>query len=182
MSRVSRPAAATSTAERIEIVPIRRQHIAGFHAAVDAIAKERRYLAMLEAPSLTHTRRRVLDSLRSGAVHVVAVVDDEVVGWCDLRPKAAPTLRHSAVLGMGVVAAFRGLGIGSRLLTATLEGARAGGIRRAELNVRSDNTAAIALYRRFGFVVEGTCRGYMCVDGVDYDALLMARLDPGTGR
>jgi hypothetical protein len=82
MSRVSRPAAATSTAERIEIVPIRRQHIAGFHAAVDAIAKERRYLAMLEAPSLTHTRRRVLDSLRSGAVHVVAVVDDEIVGPC----------------------------------------------------------------------------------------------------
>ncbi|MDH4165964.1 MAG: GNAT family N-acetyltransferase [Gammaproteobacteria bacterium] len=179
MSSVSWPTAATSTAARIEIVPIGRQHIAGFHAALDCVAKERRYLALLEAPSLWRTRRFVLASLQAGAVHVVAVAADRVVGWCDLRPKAAPALRHTAVLGMGVVAAFRSQGIGSRLLTAALGLAPARGIRRSELVVRSDNSAAIALYRRFGFVDEGTCRSYMRVDGADYDALLMARLDPG---
>ncbi|MBK7904229.1 MAG: GNAT family N-acetyltransferase [Proteobacteria bacterium] len=176
MSSVSWPAAATSTAEYLEIVPIGRQHIAGYHAALDGIAKERRYLAMLEAPSFLRTRRFVLDSLRTGAVHVVAVAADGVVGWCDLRPKAAPTLRHTAVLGMGIVAAYRGRGIGSRLLADTLELAWAQGIRRSELIVRADNLPAIALYRRFGFVTEGTCRKYLCVDGHDIDALLMARL------
>jgi ribosomal protein S18 acetylase RimI-like enzyme len=179
MSSVSWPTAATSTAAGIEIVPIGRQHIAGFHAALDCVAKERRYLAMLEAPSFWRTRRFVLASLQAGAVHVVAVADDRVVGWCDLRPKAAPVLRHTAVLGMGLVAAYRSQGIGSRLLTAALGLAPARGIRRSELIVRSDNSAAIALYRRFGFVDEGTCRNYMRVDDVDYDALLMARLDPG---
>jgi ribosomal protein S18 acetylase RimI-like enzyme len=176
MSSVSWPTAATSTAAGIEIVPIGRQHIAGFHAALDGVAKERRYLAMLEAPSFSRTRRFVLDSLQAGAVHVVAVADDKVVGWCDLRPKAAPTLRHTAVLGMGIVAAYRGHGIGSRLLATALELALARAIRRSELIVRSDNAPAIALYRRFGFVDEGTCRNYMSVDGVDYDALLMARI------
>ena len=178
MSNAPRPAAARSSPANLQIVPIGRVHLAGFHAAVDSVAKERRYLAMLEAPSFTRTRRLVLDSLRAGAVHVVAVAGDEVVGWCDLRPKAAPTLRHSAVLGMGVVAVYRGQGIGNRMLAPTLELAWARGIRRAELNVRSDNTAAIALYRRFGFVEEGACRNYVCIDGVDYDALLMARLAP----
>ena len=178
MSSASWPAATHSSPANLQIVPIGRAHLAGFHAAVDSVAKERRYLAMLEAPSFTRTRRLVLDSLRAGAVHVVAVAGDEVIGWCDLRPKTAPTLRHSAVLGMGIVAAYRGQGIGSRMLAATLELAWARGIRRAELNVRSDNAPAIALYRRFGFVEEGTCRNYMCVDGVDYDALLMARLAP----
>lgn len=178
MSSVSWSAAATSTAGNIEIVPIGRVHFAGFHAAVDGVAKERRYLAMLEAPSFARTRRFVLDSLRAGAVHLVAVAGDDVVGWCDLRPKAAPALRHSAVLGMGIVAAYRRQGIGSRMLAATLELAWAKGTRRAELMVRSDNAPAIALYRRFGFVEEGTCRNYQCVDGVDYDALLMARLTP----
>jgi ribosomal protein S18 acetylase RimI-like enzyme len=176
MSSVSWPTVAISTAASIEIVPLGRQHIAGFHAALDGVAKERCYLAMLEAPSFWRTRRFVLDSLRAGAVHVVAVADAGVVGWCDLRPKAAPTLRHTAVLGMGIVAAYRGQGIGSRLLTTALELAPARGIRRSELIVRSDNAPAIALYRRFGFVDEGTCRNYMRVDGVDYDALLMARL------
>jgi ribosomal protein S18 acetylase RimI-like enzyme len=178
MSSESWSAAATSAAANIEIVPIGRAHLTGFHAAVDKIAKERRYLAMLEAPSFTRTRRVVLDSLKAGAVHVVAVVDGEVIGWCDLRPKTAPTLRHSAVLGMGIVAAYRRRGIGSRMLATTLELAWARGIRRAELNVRSDNAPAIALYRRFGFVEEGTCRNYIHIDGVDYDALLMARLAP----
>jgi ribosomal protein S18 acetylase RimI-like enzyme len=175
MSSVSGPTAATAAAS-IEIVPIGRQHIAGFHAALDGVARERRYLALLEAPSLSRTRRFVLASLQAGAVYMVAVADDRVVGWCDLRPKAAPTLRHTAVLGMGIVAACRGQGIGSRLLSATLASAPARGIRRSELIVRSDNAPAIGLYRRFGFVDEGTCRSYMRVDGVEYDALLMARL------
>jgi ribosomal protein S18 acetylase RimI-like enzyme len=178
MSSAPRPAATRSSPANLQIVPIGRAHLAGFHATVDSVAKERRYLAMLEAPSFTRTRRLVLDSLRAGAVHVVAVTGDEVIGWCDLRPKTAPTLRHSAVLGMGILVAYRGQGIGSRMLAATLELAWARGIRRAELNVRSDNAPAIALYRRFGFVEEGACRNYVCIDGVDYDALLMARLAP----
>jgi len=131
---------------------------------------------MLEAPPFARTRRLVLDSLKDGGVHLVALVDDEVVGWCDLRLKAAVTLRHSAVLGMGVVAEHRHRGLGRRLLLETL--ARARSLRRIELIVRADNTAAIALYRSCGFEVEGTCRSYLRHDGVELDALLMARLEP----
>ena len=35
-------------------------------AAVDRVAREGRYLAMLEAPSFVRTRRFVLDSLKAG--------------------------------------------------------------------------------------------------------------------
>ena len=176
MSSLALPETARLRAARLRIMPIGRQHVAGFHAALDEVARERRYLAMLEAPSLTRTRRFVLDSLKTGAVHRVALDDDRVVGWCDLRPKAAPTQQHSAVLGMGIVAAYRGHGLGNRLLAETLASAEAQGFRRYELIVRADNLPAIALYRRFGFVTEGTCRNYLCVDGHDIDALLMARL------
>jgi ribosomal protein S18 acetylase RimI-like enzyme len=159
------------------VVGLGREHLSGFHAALDSIAREGRYLAMLQAPPFARPRRFVLDSLRDGAIHFVALAGhDTVVGWCDLRPKAAATLRHSAVLGMGVVADFRGRGVGSQLLAATLARADARGLRRAELVVRADNAAAIALYHRFGFVEEGRCRQYLHCDGVDHDALLMARL------
>jgi len=50
------------------------------------------------------------------------------------------------------------------------------GLRRAELVVLADNAPAIALYRRFGSAVEGRCRQFLRHDGVDHDALLMARL------
>ena len=106
-----------------------------------------------------------------------SVLDGEqVVGWCDVTPKNHETLRHSGTLGMGVAATHRGLGIGTRLMAATLDAATANGLSRVELIVRSDNTTAIALYRRFGFETEGTLRRYMKVDGAWFDALLMAKL------
>jgi ribosomal protein S18 acetylase RimI-like enzyme len=175
MATVALPSTAGEHAEQ-RIVPIGKEHLAGFHAALDRVAREGRYLAMLQAPPYSRTRQFVLDSLRDGAIHFVALAGEEVVGWCDLRPKAAATLRHSAVLGMGVIQEYRGRGLGSRMLAATLALADARGLSRAELVVRADNESAIALYRRFGFVEEGRCRQYLRLDGEDHDALLMARL------
>lgn len=48
-------------------------------------------------------------------------------------------------------------------------------IERIELTVFTDNQAAIALYRKFGFEIEGTSRRYAMRDGVLVDAYHMAR-------
>ncbi|MGB5105067.1 MAG: GNAT family N-acetyltransferase [Steroidobacteraceae bacterium] len=160
----------------VEIVPIERRHVAGFRDVLDGVARERRYIAFLEAPPLAEVRRFVLNNLRSGAPAFVAQDDGRVVGWCDVIRKLRPTTSHSGVLGMGVAASHRGRGIGGRLIATTLETALARGLTRIELTVRTDNLAAIALYRRSGFETEGQLRRYLLVDGVYYDALLMARL------
>jgi len=158
----------------VEIVPIERRHIAGFREVLDGVARERRWLAFLEAPPLPRIRSFVLNGLRTGMTQFVAVDDGRVVGWCDVNPKTHETLRHSGVLGMGVAASHRGQGLGSALLRATLEAAFARGITRVELVVRADNAAAIALYERHGFELEGRLRAYLIVDGAGYDALAMA--------
>jgi RimJ/RimL family protein N-acetyltransferase len=159
----------------VEIVPLERRHIAGFREVLDGVARERRYLAFLEAPSLSRVRSFVLQNLRSGTAQFVAVDVGRVVGWCDITPRTHETLRHGGVLGMGVAASHRGRGVGAALLRATLDAALARGLTRIELTVRADNHPAIALYQRHGFELEGRMRGYMIVDGVACDALLMAR-------
>jgi ribosomal protein S18 acetylase RimI-like enzyme len=158
-----------------QVVPIERRHIAGFREVLDGVARERRYLAFLEAPPMTRIRRFVLDGLRAGISQYVAVDGERVVGWCDVTPKSHETLRHSGVLGMGVAASHRGLGVGSALLRATLDGALSRGLTRIELVVRADNEAAIGLYHRYGFEMEGRLRRYIVVDGTAFDALQMAR-------
>ena len=158
----------------VEIVPMSRRHVAGFREVLDAVARERRWIAMLEAPPLARVRRFMIGNLKSGAAQFVAVDDGRVVGWCDVNPKAHQTLRHSGTLGMGVAASHRGRGVGSGLLRATLDAAFARGLTRVELIVRADNTAAIALYERHGFELEGRLRDYMVVDGIPHDALMMA--------
>jgi ribosomal protein S18 acetylase RimI-like enzyme len=159
----------------VEIVPIERRHIAGFREVVDGVARERRWLHFFEAPPLPRVRSVVQYRLRNGMTQFVAVDDGRVVGWCDVNPKTHVTQSHSGVLGMGVAASHRGRGVGSALLRATLDAATAQGIRRVELVVRADNTAAIALYERHGFELEGRLREYLIVDGTAYDALQMAR-------
>ena len=159
----------------VEIVPIERRHIAGFGEVLDGVARERRWLAFHEAPPPDRVRSFVLNGLRNGMTQFVAVDEGHVVGWCDVNPKTHAALRHSGVLGMGVAASYRGQGVGSALLLATLEAASARGITRVELVVRADNAAAIRLYERNGFELEGRLRDYMIVDGVAHDALAMAR-------
>jgi RimJ/RimL family protein N-acetyltransferase len=165
-----------------QVVPLARQHFAGLHAVLDGVAREQRWLAMLQAPPAARLRRFMLDNQRLGAPQFVAVEDERVVGWCDVTPRAYATQRHGGTLGMGVAATHRGRGIGAALLHATLADAFDRGLERVELIVRADNDAAIGLYRRAGFVQEGLLRRYLIVDGVACDALQMARLATDPAR
>ena len=160
----------------VRIVPIDKRYVAGFREVLDAVARERRWLSMTEAPPLADVRRFVVGNLRSGAPQFVALDDGRVVGWCDVVPRPRETMRHTGVLGMGLAASHRGQGLGARLLATTLDAAEAAGITRVELMVLVENIRAVALYRRHGFETEGRCRRYLVIDGVERDAWLMAKV------
>ena len=74
-------------------------------------------------------------------------------------------------------------GVGSALMRAALDLAdRWLNYRRLELTVYTDNVAALELYRKFGFVIEGTHRDFAFRDGLYVDAYTMARLNAATGQ
>jgi ribosomal protein S18 acetylase RimI-like enzyme len=160
----------------IEIVPITQDHIDGFHRALDIVARERRYLAFLEAPPIEATRTFVLDNIKRGHPQFVAVsADGEVVGWCDVTPVSnRPTQTHRGVFGVGLLPQFRGQGIGTKLIKKALAAARAFGLHRVELTVREHNTGAIELYKKEGFAIEGVQRDGVLVDGVYENVVCMA--------
>ncbi|HBE71888.1 MAG TPA: GNAT family N-acetyltransferase [Planctomycetaceae bacterium] len=60
-------------------------------------------------------------------------------------------LRTGAIQNIGVHPDCRGLGLGSALVAASLEGFRQAACDRAHLEVTVENTAAIRLYERLGF-------------------------------
>jgi len=166
---------------RFEITPIRLSHIAAFRRAFDGVARERRFLAAFEAPSLDETRRYVEERMACGDPMVVAIGADALVGWCDIGRNSAPSRRHRGVLGMGVIADWRGRGVGAALLTAALDLASRRDFIRIELDVHADNGTAIALYEKFGFVREGVQSDGALIDGRFVDVVLMARVDRGLG-
>jgi ribosomal protein S18 acetylase RimI-like enzyme len=159
-----------------QIVPIAEEHITGFHAAVDSVARERRYLAMLEAPPIAESAKWARNNIEKGNPQFVALAGGKVVGWCDVFPEKRETMAHGGVLGMGVLEGYRGKGIGVALMRATLAQARKTGFKRVELTVREDNLRAKALYEKVGFQVEGVKRKAGLFDGKFYDLILMALL------
>jgi ribosomal protein S18 acetylase RimI-like enzyme len=58
-------------------------------------------------------------------------------------------------IGMMVAPGWRGRGVGTALVAAAIEWARARGLHKLTLSVFPHNEAAIALYRKFGFLEEG---------------------------
>ena len=158
----------------LTIERIAPQHIEGFHRALDCVARERKYLAFLEAPPLDSTRKFVMDNIAKGHPQFGAVADATVVGWCDVIPMAREVYAHRGVLGMGLLPPYRGRGCGTALINTTLAEARRQGFARIELAVHADNTAAIVLYRSAGFRTEGVLKCAARLDGLYKDLILMA--------
>jgi putative acetyltransferase len=113
---------------------------------------------------------------------LVAEVNGDVVGNAGLHSMGrSARRRHCGYIGMAVRDDWHGKGVGTALMRAIVDLADNWlGYRRLELTVYTDNAAALALYRKFGFETEGTLREYSYRDGEYVDAYTMARLRAAT--
>jgi putative acetyltransferase len=162
-------------------IEVRAAEVTDLEALTRLFNNRNAYSQTLQLPfqSLEVWRKRLThndDTLHA----LVATVAGEVVGNLGLTRFTRPRRAHVGEIGMGVRDDWQGKGVGSALLEAALDLADNWlGLRRIELHVHADNERAIALYRKFGFAVEGTHRAYAIRNGVYVDSLSMARLIEG---
>lgn len=123
--------------------------------AVNDIAAEKRYLATVDGFSLEQTRTFLKQVLDGSLPQLLGIVEDQVVGFCDIIPNTAKGFIHVGRLGMGVRSEWWRQGIGRRLLEACLTLARNTRIEKVELEVFSGNVGAVRLYESVGFNQEG---------------------------
>ena len=111
------------------------------------------------------------------AVMFLAMSGREIVGEINLQGGTRQAMRHDAFLGMSVRKGWRGKGIGTRLMARAMEWAQGNPVvRRVELTVYARNAAAIHLYKKFDFKVEGRRRNKIFQEGRYLDDFVMARL------
>lgn len=162
----------------MNIRPIQTQDIAGFRAALDSVAKERKYISTLEAPALEQVASFVNDNISQKYPQHVALDGDTIIGWADIIPHKRDSEKHIGTLGMGLIQGYRGQGVGSRLLAAVIAAAWDYGLKRLELEVFADNLAAIQLYRKHGYQQEGIKHYARWIDGQYQDIVMMAQYRP----
>ena len=155
-------------------VTVRQATPADVDALVDllaVVAAEGRWIGT-EAPVDTERRRRrMVEEMEGGStIFLVAEAGSEPVGQLGLHLASYGV----ADLGMLVAAGWRGRGVGSALLAEAVRRARAAGAHKLALQVWPHNTAALALYERFGFRREGYLRRhYRRRSGELWDAVVM---------
>jgi RimJ/RimL family protein N-acetyltransferase len=99
---------------------------------------------------------------------------EEVIGHVDLSGGRLSTELHRCELGIGIVRAHRGVGLGRALLATAVDWARGAGLAHVELGVFRCNPRARRLYERSGFEEIGAVPDRFRVDGVVIDDVRMA--------
>lgn len=102
-------------------------------------------------------RKKIVDlDARRGGLYLVAEHAGMVVGHAFLEPLSLAVTSHVVRLTLAVHEGHQRQGVGRALMNALLRWARSNPrVEKVELQVRSSNEPAIALYRSLGFVEEG---------------------------
>lgn len=152
-----RPAHPDGDAVTVHLVPMRRRHLRSV-VRIENQVYPRPWSLTLFLGEL---------ALRAGRYYVVARVDGAVVGYAGLML----SLDEGHVTTIAVDPAWQRHRVGSRLLLDLHRAARARGARHMTLEVRVSNTAAQAMYERFGYRTEGVRKNYYAE--TKEDALIM---------
>jgi RimJ/RimL family protein N-acetyltransferase len=92
-------------------------------------------------------------------VMILAIIDEQIIGICNVGLKTRLKVKHRATLGISVKKDYWGFGIGSILMDEMITLAKLMGAERLELEVIDGNERAIKLYQKKGFKVMSEIKG-----------------------
>lgn len=108
-------------------------------------------------------------------VSVLAEVDEKIVANGDIRRGDYDETRHHGRIGLTVLAAFRGMGIGREMVRVLLHEAKRTRLKNVEVEFLSTNRAAYRTYQKAGFSEVGRIPGKVRRNGKLIDSMIMAR-------
>ncbi|AXQ79466.1 GNAT family N-acetyltransferase [Streptococcus chenjunshii] len=109
---------------------------------------------------------------------LTAKLDNDLAGILIISSDSHHRTAHIGYLFTAVLQKYWGYGVGQLLMEAAVDWAEHSQvIRRLELTVQKRNAAAVHIYKKFGFVTEGTKkRGIKTENGEFLDVYLMSKL------
>lgn len=109
---------------------------------------------------------------------LIAKHDEIIVGLASIKADSDCHLAHAGEVGISIVKAYWGMGLGQALLQELIDWAKSTElIFRLYLTVQVRNTPAIKLYEKFSFKKEGRMeKAFKSRDGAFIDLYLMAYL------
>lgn len=121
---------------------------------------------------------RMIGNFRKDSASALFITEDTggIIGYLIARGEETGRTCHRAYVVIGVHHRARGKGIGTALFRQLDVWARGRELRRLELTVMTENEAAIALYRKMGFEIEGVKKDSLRLNGRYADEYYMAKI------
>ncbi len=106
---------------------------------------------------------------------LVAIYKGQIIGNIDLTGSQRKALKHTAVVGMGILKEWRNSGLGTALIHSAIDWTKHNSVlEKLILHVFSTNEAGIMIYKKAGFIVEGVQKNLIKIDDNCYvDSFLM---------
>ncbi len=110
-------------------------------------------------------------------IPLVALYKQRMVGYASVYKHQHPRLMGTAEMGIYLHQDFHSLGLGTLMTEKVLSLAKEQGLHRLGLQVVEDNIAAVILYKKIGFKIEGTMLdAYLGQDGKFHNMLVMGKI------
>ncbi|MDD3384058.1 MAG: GNAT family N-acetyltransferase [Bacilli bacterium] len=118
----------------------------------------------------------IIENYKKGnGLWIVAFINDELVGNSNLDVSSRERLKHTSSLGITVLKKYWGNGIGNLMMKTMVNYAKTTRLEIITLSVRTDNFAAINLYKKWGFEIIGTYKKNLKIDERYFDTYIMHR-------
>jgi len=155
--------------------PARQEDITGIVGVIETVAADEQYVVAARlAEEVTREDVLLRHNESEDRVFFVATVDEDAVGWLHVGGVNAPHMGHTATLTLGVLAEYRGQGLGSTLMESGLEWASDRGYQKIYQNLPATNEPAIAFLEANGWSVEATREGHYRIDDELVDEVQLA--------
>jgi RimJ/RimL family protein N-acetyltransferase len=121
--------------------------------------------------TLSQEEESILSTQRAdNCLLIIGSINTEIVARLGFTGGKRPRIRHRGEFGISVRKGYWNVGIGGLMLDTLIDWAKGSRVvTKINLSVRCDNHGAIALYKKKGFVKEGTLCKDMLIDGIYVD-------------
>ncbi len=160
----------------ISIRDVRLDDAKSLIAILNPIIRTGRHTVLMTPFTVVEERDFIINYPERGIFHIAESLEDKkIVGMQTIEPYGMYTraFDHVGVIGTFIDLSMRQKGIGLLLAQSTFRAAKKKGYEKLFTNIRADNNAALAFYRKLGFSVIGTARKHAKIDDHYIDEILV---------
>jgi ribosomal protein S18 acetylase RimI-like enzyme len=127
-----------------------------------------------------HAIDRWMKGVDSGQIiSVIALENDQMIGYCNIHRNELSWVRHVGEIGMGVSRDYRGLGVGKALTNEVFAIARACGLRKIWARMAASQEAAQNVFHSLHFRTEALLSDFVMNQNGGTEDLVIMTYDAG---